>query len=404
MTDRSVTRKTARELVEAHRTELEAAVLERMQAISEPPVGHPSYREGLRESVAVAIDYALEAIERGEERIPSPPPALLAQARRAARSGVGLDTVLRRYLAGYTLLGDLFRREVEKGSIPSSSVAALVPGRAAIFDRLIAAITDEYNRERHVRPDSSDRRRAERVKRLLAGEPLDLSDFNYEFGVFHVGLLAAGPRAAETVRELATALDCRLLLVREDQEEAICGWLGTHRRLDTWEIQRGLVASGPVRLDIAIGEPAAGLRGWRLTHRQAAAALAVAQRQGESVVRYADVAVVASAIQDELLANSLRQLYMVPLLQEAGGEVLCETLRAYFDAERNVSAAAAILGISRQAVSARLATIEKKLGQPIAHRAGDIELALRLHGLDRVTNCNRTGLRIGTLQATPQGR
>ena len=35
---------------------------------------------------------------------PPPPAALLAQARLAARSGVGLDTVLRRYFAGHTLL------------------------------------------------------------------------------------------------------------------------------------------------------------------------------------------------------------------------------------------------------------------------------------------------------------
>src|SRR6185295_7386978 len=91
----------------ARRPDLEQAALARIKAISDPAdVADPDYVDGLRAALASALDYGLAAIEHGEDRAPPPPAPLLSQARLAARNGVGLDTVLRRYVAGYTLLGD----------------------------------------------------------------------------------------------------------------------------------------------------------------------------------------------------------------------------------------------------------------------------------------------------------
>src|SRR4029077_15954907 len=102
----------------------------------------------------------------------------------------------------------------------------------------------------------------------------------------------------------------------------------------------------PAEVALAIGEPAEGLAGWRQSHRQGAAAFNVARRRWKPIVRYADVALLASAMQDELLVSSLRQLYLEPLEAERdGGRVARETLRAYFGTERNVSSAAAALGV-----------------------------------------------------------
>jgi hypothetical protein len=67
------------------------------------------YVAGLRAAVAAAVEYALGGIERGE-RGAGPVPAvatsrrvLITQARLAARVGVSLDTVLRRYVLGRAL-------------------------------------------------------------------------------------------------------------------------------------------------------------------------------------------------------------------------------------------------------------------------------------------------------------
>jgi len=84
-------------------------------------------------------------------------------------------------------------------------------------------------------------------------------------------------------------------------------------------------------------------------------------------------------VQDGLLTESLRTLYLEPL--EAGrdhGETLRETLRAYFNAERSAASAAAVLGISRQAVGGRLRMVESRIGRPLGSCIAELEIALRL--------------------------
>ena len=117
---------------------------------------------------------------------------------------------------------------------------------------------------------------------------------------------------------------------------------------------------------MTVGEPGEGLSGWRFSHRQAKAALPVAERRGQAVVRYADVALLASILRDDLLATSLRQLYLEPLERARdGGKVARETLRAYFAAERNISSTAAALGVDRRTVTNRIRAIEDLFGRPL---------------------------------------
>src|SRR4051812_23940055 len=93
----------------ARRPEIDQAVLTRILAVSDLNESvdldslDPEYLEGLRAATSAAVDYGFAVLEYGEERAPPPPPVLLAQARLAARYGVGLDTVLRRYSAGFVL-------------------------------------------------------------------------------------------------------------------------------------------------------------------------------------------------------------------------------------------------------------------------------------------------------------
>jgi DNA-binding PucR family transcriptional regulator len=123
------------------------------------------------------------------------------------------------------------------------------------------------------------------------------------------------------------------------------------------------------------------MEGWRLTHRQARAALPIARQSQEPAVRYGDVALIASVLQDELLVRSLRQLYLEPLAEERdGGEVLRKTLRAYFEAERNVSSAAAALGVTRKTVTNRLGVVEECLDRPLGSCSAEVEVALLLEG------------------------
>jgi hypothetical protein len=288
--------------------------------------------------------------------------------------------VLRRYIAGFTVLSDFLVEVAEDGELVGggSTLKRLLRTQAALFDRLVAAVADEYAREADCRPGSSEERRAEHVCRLLAGEPLDTTELDYDFDATHVGVIASGPGAREAVRELAAALDRRLLLIRHG-ETTVWAWLGGRRPTDLERLERHISSSWPSQVSIAIGEPARELGGWRLTHQQARASFPIALRSSDPLVRYADVALLASVLQDDLLATSLRQLYLGPLeAARDGGEALRNTLRAYFAAERNVSSAAAILGVSRQAVAKRLRMAEEAIGRPLGLCSTELEVALRI--------------------------
>lgn len=371
--------------LQARRPEIERDVLSRVYGVSDPTgVSNSEYVDGLRAAVSAALDFGLAAIERGERRAPPIPAALLAQARVAARSGVGLDTVLRRYYAGHSLLDNFLVEEVEEGDpLQHTVLKRLLGAQAALFDRLIAAVSKEHTSEAKTRLDSTEQRRTERVQRLLDGELIETTGFDYDFEGSHLGMIAVGPEAKDAVHDLAKARDRRLLLLRRD-EEIVWAWLGGRRKTDPADVARLVSLAGwPAQVSLAIGEPAQGLAGWRLTHNQASAVLPFVPRsQGNIVLRYADDPVVFSAAHDELLTTSLHEIFLAPLEQERdGGETHRETLRAYFAAKGNISSAAAALDVARPTVTSRLRKIENRLGHSIDAARTAIEVALRLQDL-----------------------
>lgn len=365
------------------RPEIEAAILARVQAVSEREASpDPAYAHGLRATVSAAVEHGLSALEGAVDPSPQTPIVALSQARIAAQAGISLDTVLRRYFAGYSLLSDYVIEEaVRSGITRGPSLQRLLRAQASLFDRLIVAVGEEYARAEDARASSVQQRMAERVRRLLAGELVDSAEVPYEFENHHLGLIAAGSDAQQALGGLAKTLDRALLLICRE-EGTVWAWLGGRRDIRIEELERVVATGWPPGLALALGEPAHGLEGWRLTHRQARAALPIALRGAERVVRYADVALLASMLRDELLVASLREIYLVPLEEERdGGAAARETLRAYFAADRNVSSAAAALGVSRRTVGNRLRAIEERLGRPLPAVGAAVEAALCLEAI-----------------------
>lgn len=375
----------------ARRTEIEEALRARVYSISDPTEAvNPEYADGLRGALVAALEYGLAGIEAPAWRLPPVPPTLLVQARTAARNAVGLDTVLRRYFGGYALLGDFLIEAAQAEGMGASSLKRILRAQATLFDRLIAEVSEEYVREGETRGSSAPQRRLACVRGLLDGEPLDASELNYELEAWHVAAIIKSGDAIGALGELAAALDRRLLALQSDESTA-WAWFGGRRQLQPREVEHAVSTVWPERLTIAIGEPGYGLGGWRFTHRQAKAALPVALESSGPMTRYSDVALLASAISDEVLATSLRDIYLAPLADERdGGATLRETLLAYFAAGRHVSATAASLGVSRQTVNSRLRAVEERLGRPLNACAADLEIALRserlsirqVHGTD----------------------
>jgi len=137
----------------ARHGEIEGEIFARIRNQQFDPTGSTDaeYVAGLRAATVAALDHVLTGIERGADESPEPAPtASIEQARRAARWGVGLDTVLRRYIAGYALLEGFIVEEIEHDPSLGREPALLrdVLGSAgALVEHLITAVSDAYRRE-----------------------------------------------------------------------------------------------------------------------------------------------------------------------------------------------------------------------------------------------------------------
>jgi hypothetical protein len=134
----------------ARRDELVETIFARVRGDAFDRAGEDDaeYVAGLRAAVAGAVDYVLEGVERREPdgSPPTPPiPAVASeQARRAARIGVPLDTVLRRYMAGQALLGDYILREAERAGrddLPREMLRV----QASLVDRLAREVSRAHS-------------------------------------------------------------------------------------------------------------------------------------------------------------------------------------------------------------------------------------------------------------------
>jgi len=341
----------------------------------------------LRAAASAAIDFGIATIG-ATTATPSitVPGELRDQIRLAARLGISLDTVFRRCLAGYLVLGDHIRQISDDDSLSRQMQVAVDRGQAVTFDRLLTVLGEDYRREQAVgaEPRGIGALRAELVKGVLAGELVDSTSLDYDLDAHHLGLIAEGSGVESAVRSLGTTLDRTVLMV-QGSENQVWAWLGGRSGTHPSRIEEAtefLEGCGQV---FALGEPGDGLPGWRLTHRQAQAALSVARRRKASVVRYSDVALHAAALQDDLLSTSLRRLYLDPLETSRNGSALRETVRAFLAAGQNHTSAAAALGVNRGTVTYRLEAVEDLLGRSISSCLAGLAAALELREPDSRT-------------------
>jgi PucR C-terminal helix-turn-helix domain/GGDEF-like domain len=365
--------------------EIGEALLARVHDVASDPAGSGDvqYDEGQRAAVVAVLDYALTCIEHGEERATLIPSAAVAQVHRAARSGVAVSTVVRRYMAAHAELGDFVTQEAARGGLTGDGAAlrSVQRTQALLLDRLLVTVNEEYAREVERLHRSPEQRLAERVRRLLAGGIAEAVELGYQLEGSHVGVIATGLGAGQAVRGVAARLSCRLLLVPQD-ERSVWAWLGGSREAVVCVVERLSAATWPAGVSLALGDVEDGLAGWRATHGQAQDALLVSRHQPQTLMRYSDAALLAPFLHDEARARKLVEMYLVPLdHQHCSGKKLRETLRAYFDARQQVASTAARLGVSRQTVASRLCTVERALDRPLDECQTDLHIALRLEEL-----------------------
>jgi hypothetical protein len=323
------------------------------------------------------LKYSLEGIEKNREAVVQIPPETARQARRAAREGVRLDTVFRRYTAGNLSLEEFIVAEAE--GIPSDVLCQILSDQGLRVDRLMETVSAEYRDELEQAARSSTQKQADRIWHFLENSSLvGPPDTDYDFDAWHIGMILTGS-ATPIIRAVQTIADrsgYRLLTVARDHETA-WAWLGCPVEPNLAGLVQALDAVASAQASVAVGEPRKGLDGWRQTFREAQAALQVLLYRPQPVTRCRDVILVSAVVRDPALATSLIETYLAPLNGRGdSGEVLRKTLRAYFHANQNANTAAAALQVARHTVERRLRSVEEKLGQTIDTCNAQLQVAL----------------------------
>lgn len=364
----------------ARRSEIDQAIGARIHASVPHPVGldDPDYEVGLHEAIAAVVDYSLEAIEQGPGWSGPVPRAAATQARRAARAGVNLGTIQRRYIVGHCEFGEFVTQETERAGFLNNGevVHHLRRIQEALLEHSAAAVEREYS---HEQESIGGSRRSEIVQRLLSGESVELAELaelDYEIDTYwHLGLIASGSGIEKIIWDLKGRYGCKCLCVSLNSR--VCAWLGMQEAPTS--NGEHLSTTGDAELSVAVGEPGKGLEGFRLTHHQARAAFSVALRRPKRVAWYADTRLLAAALQNETLARSLTQRYLRPLsTQRDGGAKLRRTLRIYIDLECNATSAAHGLRVGRHTVESRVHTAERLIGATLRDCLPELDVALRL--------------------------
>ncbi|HEX7278310.1 MAG TPA: helix-turn-helix domain-containing protein [Solirubrobacterales bacterium] len=321
------------------------------------------------------VHYLLTCIQLEDEWSPSPPPLAIAEARRAAREGVELDDLLRKYVATDGVFAEFVLERFE--DLPPSVLRVVLRGAGISASRLVADLAAAYLRELERARDSVSIRFERRVERLLSGESVSrIGEIAYDFDGWHIGLVVSGLDAAPAAKRIAAQAG-RQALVLPHEERIAWAWLGGSYPLAYEQLERAVLACGD-EISIAVGEAHRGLAGWRLTHREARAGFEVVATGRQRVVRARDVSLLVAILRNNELKESLRRNYGDPLRDPE----LRRTVRAYFASGLNGAAAAAILSVDRHTVQRRLRRVEENLGRPLHACQAELKVALDLEDIE----------------------
>jgi hypothetical protein len=363
---------------------LVARILERMRdELTEADVEAPEMWAMIGRLSCASRRSQAAHLARGAE-LPTTCPAPDVEAVAAAvQSGFSAETLLHSYRIAHTESLDAWLDCVDETPLEEGSQEACVMTIsryvAEYDDRVMRLVGEEFEREDSFRRGDLTRRRMRLVREVLIGSRDDLDEIGYDLTLEHLGVVAWGDGAEATLRELATATGRRLLSTMAEAG-LLVGWL-SHADPLTDEQRRAIRQVGRLTR-VACGNPLRGLDGFRTTHRQAGDAYRVALRTEDHVTFYDDVALEALALRSEEIAQEFTRAELGSLDgDDPRFHELRDTLRAYYDASHNKSAAAATLGVHERTVARRLREIEELTGRHIDARRPELELALRVRTL-----------------------
>ncbi|MFX0573800.1 PucR family transcriptional regulator [Nocardia nepalensis] len=335
------------------------------------------------------------------------PPEALDVARTVARRGIDLEVIFQSYRRGQNIAWRRYMlhaiRLAPSGPVLGQLLEVASERMFEYVDHVIGQVIATAQREREELLGGVLARRAETVRLILDGAPIDSrrasERLGYELSRRHTALVVwtQGSAAAQGVLESAAALLARSVGARPPLTltagaSTLWAWLGTDSDLDTAAF-RAAVDAAPPEVRVAVGPTSPGIAGFRRSHAAAVDlhGLLAGHPGGARLALHRDLEVTVLAAQDHSRAVEFVAATLGPLaVDTAAAARLRETLRVYLDEAENAPRAAARLHTHRNTVLQRVARAATLLGHPPGDHRLAVELALELaHQLgQRVLSAN----------------
>jgi hypothetical protein len=369
--------------VQAATPQLVELVLERMRV--EAPAyfaaEDPEFMDMARASIIANLEAVTDGFRSGRDQPGQLPPGAVEEAVMAAQQRMPWTLVDRTYRIGQAVLWEELLGVVETWELECAERVGLLRVTSHFLfqyvDHVTSGLAEVHQAERDRQFRGRERRRMAWVHEVLAGVTDAGAETEYDLGREHLAAVAWGAEPERAITELGQRLRAAVLTV-PGHGGAAWGWLGSSVITPAWPtVARRLTM--PAHTFIALGAPASGAEGFRLSHRQALEAARVLRLTGGSLGTYDELSLEALVLRDERAARDFMQRELGPLLDhEKRTEVLLGTLRVYASSSWNAASTGARLGVHERTVGYRLATIEERLGHPLAARRDEIGVALRL--------------------------
>jgi DNA-binding PucR family transcriptional regulator len=366
--------------------------------------GDARVMELLAPSVEANVETLLHALRYAIplERVDAPV-AALEYARRLAQHGIPLNALVRAYRLGQHQMNELVFAEIAAFDIPDSARYTVLEAISATFFEYIDRVTQQvivvYEDERERWLENQNSLRAVRVREVLGGhKSIDVDAvtdaIRYPLRWHHLAVVMWYPdngpeeneigRLQRFLRELGQVAGAASdpLFLAADQS---CGWgwlpyrSSTHAAAD--EVRR-FALGRPDAPSMAIGTMAAGLNGFRQSHREAAGARRVAliaQRPEPTVIGADEPGLYVAALLSGDVGDTTAWVADVlgDLATDDDNDArLRDTLRVFLGCGSSYKAAADELTLHFNTVKYRVGRAVARRGRDIGADRLDVELAL----------------------------
>lgn len=358
----------------------------------------------LRASVEGNIATILHSIRHGVpfEHV-QPVTAATEYAYRLAQRGVPGTSLRRAYHFGSDDLRDWMFDEVEALDCEAGIKLRLLNELSRFLHQYIDWITqivlESHEQERQRWLDKSAGVTSVLVGRVLDGQTVEHADFasgtRYRLDQVHLGATIwidganSGLDHTETLREFARELSDTIgatthLFTAVDRGTAWV-WFGRGRSRAAVDVEavRRTIARRPTAR-VALGCPVQGVEGFRRTHQQADAAMAVALTSSSTVTHAIGfgergVAIASMLVRDLEAARQWVAEVLGPLVVDGESEARSrETLRVFLGTGGSYAQTSEQLLLHRNSVKYRINKIEAERGKPLDGDRLDLELALQV--------------------------